>query len=147
MERKRHEGDDEEEAGRREDGGKVVVTEKVGGQIIKSVRLLATSSNLKELINATSQVCSSANQLSNQCLAMPMLSAERQERDRMSERKTQRGEKKRGGGTDRRLEWANVIVVHFTNPDKGWWGETDQFAILWTAALATKAGHESKHIK
>lgn len=44
-------------------------------------------------------------------------------------------------------EWTNVIVVHFTNPDKGWQGETDQFAILWAAALATKAGHESKHIK
>lgn len=26
-------------------------------------------------------------------------------------------------------EWANVIVAHFTNPDKGWRRETDQFAI------------------
>lgn len=60
----------------------------------------------------------------------------------MSERKTQ------GGLMEAQIgEWANVIVVHFTNPDKGWQGETDQFAILWAAALATKAGHESKHIK
>lgn len=57
-------------------GGKVVFTEKVRGQIIKSVRLLATSSNLKELINAASQACGSANQLSNQCLTMPMPSSE-----------------------------------------------------------------------
>lgn len=49
-----------------------VVTEKVRGQIIKSVRLLATSSDLKELINAVSQACGSAHQ----CLAMPMPSAE-----------------------------------------------------------------------
>lgn len=27
-------------------------------------------------------------------------------------------------------EWANVMVVHFTNGDKGWRRETDQFAIL-----------------
>lgn len=53
-------------------------------------------------------------------------------------------EERRGSGAD---EGANVIVVHFTNPDKGWPGETDQFAISWAAALATKAGHESKHIK
>lgn len=81
MERRRREGDDEEEEERREGGGgggggQVVVTEKVRGQIIKSVRLLATSSNLKELINAASQACGSANQLSNQCLAMPMPSSE-----------------------------------------------------------------------
>lgn len=49
-----------------------VVIDKVRGQIIKSVRLLDTSSNLKELINTTSQACGSANQLSNQWLAMPM---------------------------------------------------------------------------
>lgn len=73
MERRRREGEEEE---RREGGGEVVVTEKVRGQIIKSVRLLATSSNLKELINAASQACGSANQLSNQCLAMPMPSSE-----------------------------------------------------------------------
>lgn len=54
------------------EGGEFVFTEKVGGQIIKRVPLVATSSNLKELINAASQVCGSANQLSNQCLAMPM---------------------------------------------------------------------------
>lgn len=47
-----------------------VVIDKVRGQIIKSVRLLDTSSNLKELINTASQACGSANQLSNQCLAM-----------------------------------------------------------------------------
>lgn len=46
----------------------VVVTEKVRGQITKSVRLLATSSNLKEFINVVSQACVSTNQ----CLAMPM---------------------------------------------------------------------------
>lgn len=33
---------------------------------------------------------------------------------------------------------ANVRVVHFTNPDKGWRAETDQFAISWAADLATK---------
>lgn len=131
---------------KRKGGGGVVFTEKVRGQIIKSVRLLATSSNLKELINAASQACGAANQLSHQCLAMPMPSSEGQERDRMNQRKTQRGEKERGGGTNRRVG-ANVIVVHFTNPDKGWRGETDQFAISWAAAPATKAGHESKHIK
>lgn len=54
----------------------VVVIDKVRGQIIKSVRLLATSSNLKELINTVSQACGSTNQLSNQCLAMPMPSPE-----------------------------------------------------------------------
>lgn len=54
----------------------VVVIDKVTGQIIKSVRLLATSSNLKELINTASQACGSANQLSNQCLAMPRPSSE-----------------------------------------------------------------------
>lgn len=54
----------------------VVVTEEVRGQIIKSVRLLATSSNLKELISAVSQACCSVNQLSSQCLAMPMPSSE-----------------------------------------------------------------------
>lgn len=59
-------------------GGRVfvVVTEEVRGQIIKSVRLLATSSNLKELISAVSQAYCSVNQLSNQCLAMPMPSSE-----------------------------------------------------------------------
>lgn len=57
----------------------VVFTEEVGGQIIKSVRLLATSSNLKELINAASEARGSANQLPNQCLAMLMLSRERRE--------------------------------------------------------------------
>ena len=56
--------------------GRVVFTEKVRGHIIKSVRLLATSSNLKELINVASQACGSANQLSHQCLAMPMPSSE-----------------------------------------------------------------------
>lgn len=79
--------------GRAAGGGRFVFTEKVRGQIIKSVRLLATSSNLKELINVASQACGSANQLSNRCLAMPMPSSERQERDRTSQRKTQR----RGG--------------------------------------------------
>lgn len=57
---------------KRKGGGKVVFTEEVRGQIIKSVRLLATSSNLKELINAASEACGSANQLSNQCLTMPV---------------------------------------------------------------------------
>lgn len=60
--------------------GSVVFTEEVGGQIIKSVRLLATSSSLKELINAASEARGSANQLANQCLAMLMLSGERRER-------------------------------------------------------------------
>lgn len=77
MERRRREGDDEEGEDRRGVcGGEVAVTEKVRGQIIKSVRLLAASSNLKELINAASQACGSANQLSNQCLAMLMPSSE-----------------------------------------------------------------------
>lgn len=53
-----------------------IVIDKVRGQIIKSVRLLDTSSNLKELINTASQACGSVNQLSNQCLAMPMPSSE-----------------------------------------------------------------------
>lgn len=57
------------------------------------------------------------------------------------------GAEKRGVVRTRFEEWVNVIVVHFTNPDKEWQGETDQFAISWAAALATKAGHESKHIK
>lgn len=97
MERGRREGGEEEE--RREGGGgggRFVFTEKVRGQIIKSVRLLATSSNLKELINVASQACGSANQLSNRCLAMPMPSSERQERDRTSQRKTQRRGGQRG---------------------------------------------------
>lgn len=127
-------------------GGEVVVTEKVGGQIIKSVRLLATSSNLKELINAAGQACGSANQLSHQCLAMPMPSSLNDKKETERAKETQKGGRQRGAGA-RMGEWANVIVVHFTNPDKGWRGETDQFAISWAAALATKAGHESKHIK
>lgn len=60
--------------------GSVIFTEEVEGQIIKSVRLLATSSNLKELINAASEARGSANQLANQCLAMLILCGERQER-------------------------------------------------------------------
>lgn len=74
MERRRREGDDEEEE--EEVGGGLFLQKKVRGQIIKSVRLLATSSNLKELINAGSQACGFANQVSNQCLAMPMPSSE-----------------------------------------------------------------------
>jgi len=85
-------GDEEEEEG---GGGRVWVmgccANKVGGQIIKSVRLLAASSNLKEFINAASQACGSANQLSSQCLAMLMPSPEWQERDGTSERKTREG--------------------------------------------------------
>lgn len=46
------------------EGGRAVFTQKVRGRVIKSVRLLATLSNLKELISATSQACGSANQLS-----------------------------------------------------------------------------------
>lgn len=65
----------------------------------------------------------------------------------MSKRLRGGGGEKRGVVRTRFGEWVNVIVVHFTNPDKGWQGETDQFAISWAAALATKAGHESKHIK
>lgn len=61
---------------RRRGGGGVVFTEEVGGQIIKSVRLLAPSSNLEELINAASEARGSANQAANQCLAMLMLSGE-----------------------------------------------------------------------
>lgn len=57
--------------------GSVVFTEEVVGQIIKSVRLLAPSSNLKELINAASEARGSANQLANQCLAMLMPRRER----------------------------------------------------------------------
>lgn len=45
--------------------------EEVGGQIIKCVRLLATSSNLKELINAASEASGSANQPANPCWATP----------------------------------------------------------------------------
>lgn len=63
---------DEEEKGKGGWGG-VVVTNKVRGQVIKSVRLLATSSNLKEFINALGQACGSANQLSNRCLVRAIL--------------------------------------------------------------------------
>lgn len=88
MERRRCErGDEKEERRVGRVWGKVVFSEEVKGQVIKSVRLLATSSNQKELINAVSQACGSANQLSNQCLAMPMPS-EWQEQDRVSQRKT-----------------------------------------------------------
>lgn len=88
MERRRREGDDEEEKERRKDwGGGLLLEKKVRGQIIKSVRLLAISSNLKELINAASQACGSANQLSNQCLAM-LMPSQNNMKDRMSERKT-----------------------------------------------------------
>lgn len=52
--------------------GSDVFTGEVGGQVIKSVRLLAASSNLEELINAASQARGSANQLANRCLAMLM---------------------------------------------------------------------------
>lgn len=77
MERRRREGNDEEEEEEEVGGGGgLFLQKKVRGQIIKSVRLLATSSNLKELINAGSQACGFANQVSNQCLAMPMPSSE-----------------------------------------------------------------------
>lgn len=46
--------------------------EEVGGQVIKSVRLLAASSNPEELINAASRARGSANQLANRCLTMLM---------------------------------------------------------------------------
>lgn len=65
--------------------GSVVFTEEVEGQIIKSVRLLATSSNLKELINAASEARGSTHQLTNQCLAMLMLAGEIRERSRAKE--------------------------------------------------------------
>lgn len=67
---------------RRRRGSGVVFTEEVEGRIIKSVRLLATSSNLKELINAASGARGSANQLANQCLAMLMPSGNEPERRR-----------------------------------------------------------------
>lgn len=52
-ERRRREEDEEEEGGC--EGKPVVVTAEVRGQIIKRVRLLAASSNLKELISAVVQ--------------------------------------------------------------------------------------------
>lgn len=89
--------DDEEEVGA---GWEVVVTEKARGQIIKSVRLLATSSNLKELINAAGQACGSANQLSHQCLAMPMPSSQndKKETERAKGRLRRGGEGREGRG-------------------------------------------------
>lgn len=56
----------------------MAVTDKVRGQVIKSVRLLGTSSNPKELINTVSQACGAANQLSSQCLARPTLPSEQE---------------------------------------------------------------------
>lgn len=84
-------------------------TEKVRGQIIKSVRLLATSSNLKELINAASQACGSANQLSQPVFshADAILRTtrkrqnERKKRKRDSEEEGGGGARRRVGGTDR----------------------------------------------
>lgn len=65
--------------------GSVVLTEEAEGQIIKSVRLLAISSNVRELINAASEARGCANQLANQCLAMLMPSGKRRERTRAKE--------------------------------------------------------------
>lgn len=58
-------------------------------------------------------------------------------RKRRSEREGSGWREKRGVGSWIG-EWANVIVVHFTNPDKGWQGEMDQFAILCTVGPANK---------
>lgn len=101
MERRRREGDDEEEE--EEVGGGLFLQKKVRGQIIKSVRLLATSSNLKELINAGSQACGFANQVSNQCLAMPMPSSEWQERESERKKDSEWGGKERGRVMNRRV--------------------------------------------
>lgn len=102
-------------------GGRVVFTEEVGGQIIKRVRLLATSSNLKELINAASEARGSANQLASSCLAMLMPSGGSREGS---------GAKERSGVTIGRRGCA--IADHFINLYKGWRRETDQFAISST---------------
>lgn len=72
--------------------GSDVFTGEVGGQVIKSVRLLAASSNLEELINAASQARGSANQL-----AKPVF----------SHADAQRREKKRSEGDGRGHCWEN----------------------------------------
>lgn len=119
--------DEEEEVGRggRGGGGRVVFTEEVGGQIIKRVRLLATSSNLKELINAASEARGSANQLAGPCLAMLMPSGGSPEGS---------GAEERSGVTIGRRGCA--IADHFINLYKGWRRETDQFAI-WSTKTRT----------